>query len=372
MDRTKKRASRPRGANRYARASALLLAALLLAASLLGCTGKKYTDDEKEALRDKGKQMMQEWLNRELPGAELLSTEPYVRHNPGVAPYVLTELVSGTYRHGGQEQRYWLDTACGRVYLEQTGEIVDRLREACCAYAAEALGLGEDYETDPGANNAAWLDIGVPEAKDPLPAEFVLSGRTPEEFVRDPGSRDVLKVMFCYSVPETADLSGIGMETVLRMKNEYGLLAYNLLVESRSESVYLFPDRVTYDRYGMEDLADFRIFLTKVERREKLDPATEEITAEIEEFDPDRDLAADRTEDGWKFSFPNGWSAVSVYAYEDSELLQKQLVSRKDPADPGDRDAELSWTETAWGWTLCDANGYLYYISEEHVLSVQD
>ncbi len=136
-----------------------LLALMALVFCLAGCFGEQYTEKEKDAAQQKGEQMIREWLDKTYPGAELVSVEPYVRHNLGVSPYELTDTVFGTFRHNGEKQKYWLDTASGVVYFEQSDETAEELGELCTAYAAEALDLGGGFEAADCAN--AYIDIGA-------------------------------------------------------------------------------------------------------------------------------------------------------------------------------------------------------------------
>ena len=359
-----------RPANKAKRSLALWLAALVFAAALLGCTGNRYTEDEKAAAEEKGRKMMQEWLERELPGSELLSAEPYVFHKPGLAPYKLTELVSGAFRQGGREQAYWLDTASGRVWFEQSEETMAALAEVCAAYAAEALGLADCAWEVSAAQ--VYFNIGVLERPRLLPAEFLLSGRTPEEFLRAPKERPPLTVSFSYLVPENVSLERFTLADFRRVLDACGLEG-SVYLDNGSESVSMNAGKARYERWGFLDLPDFRVWAAVAERSEKADPETGEITAETRELDAQRDLLVERTAEGWKTTFPGGYVFARVYAYDDSPLLERELVWRAEGEGRSENDRSLYWKETELGWALTFSDrGEPCSLSEEYLIAVKD
>ena len=359
-----------RRAKRAKRTLALCLAALVFAAALLGCTGNKYTEDEKAAAEEKGRKMMQQWLERELPGAELLSAEPYVYHNPGLAPYKLTDLVSGAFRQDGREQAYWLDTAGGRVWFEQSEETMAELAELCAAYAAEALGLEKGAWELSAAQ--AYFNIGVRERPRLLPADFILSGRTLEEFLRAPKERPPLSVSFSYFVPGETSLERFTLADIRRVLDEYGLEG-SVCLDNVCETAALNAGKARYERWGFLDLPDFRVWAEVFERSEKADPETGEITVETLEWDAQRDLLVERTAEGWTTTFPNGYFFARVYAYDDSPLLEQTLVWRAEGEGQSESDRALYWKETDLGWalTFCDRDEPCS-LSEEYIIAVKD
>ncbi len=331
-----------------------LLLAALLALALAACTGKSAESGE-DAVRQKGGQMMQEWLDRRYPGAELVSAEPYVFHNLGVAPHELTDTVSGTFRYRGAEQSYWLDTASGVVYFEQSGETAERFGALCGDYAADALGLGGDYSVS--VNSGAYIDIGVNANERPnlLPADFVLSGAALEDFVFSPKGRPAITVEIQYRVPDGFDVSRITFAQAQRVREEYGLLL-DVAVRNGSEEAVLSGDRAEYRRMAFGDLPDFRVWMPVYERRERLNERTGETETQITERDVSRDLVIERTADGfYKPKFPNGWFRALVYAYDGSEMLRHTYYYVSD----NNRTVELEWQETERGWQLGANDNYL-------------
>ncbi len=328
---------------------ALLLAAFL-AFSLAGCmSGPK--ESEKNAARQKGEQMMREWLDCTLPDAELVSAEPYVFHNLGVAPYELMDMVSGTFRRGGKEQSYWLDTVSGAVYFEQGEETEGELRELCATYAAEALGLGGGWEVSD--RYGVYMDVGIRStAYTPpvlLPAEFVLSGASLEGFVRSPKARPAITVSLTYRVPDGFDVSRVTFAEARRVLDDCGLLLDFFTVENGSEETVLRAGSAKYTRMGFGDLPDFRVWMPVYERRETLNARTGEVETEVTERDAVRDLAVERTADGfYRTSFPNGWFPALVYAYDGSEMLRHTYYYVSD----NNKTVEVEWRETARGWQL--------------------
>ena len=344
-----------------------LAALLALLVCLAGCTGEQYTEKEENAARQKGEQMMREWLAQKLPSSELVSAEPYIFHHTGVAPYQLTELVSGTLRSGGQEQKYWLDTSSGAVWFEQSAETMDALGKLCAETVAEALGLDSCQTTDASVS----YDIGVLEQPDVLPAEFVLSGKALEEFLRSPDGRPVLPASLSYLAPDDLSLDGFTLADTRRALDEvldkYGIQA-SVGVKNEDEFVILSAGQVAYTREGFIDLPDFRVRATVYESREAVDAAGKTTTEVIERGASD--LAVERTADGWKTSFPNGFFQTEIYAYDGSEMLERAYDWLKEPNAANDYDKPLQWKETGYGWALCFTDrDELCGLSDKHVLA---
>ncbi len=338
-----------------------LLALLALVFCLAGCFGEQYTEKEKDAVQQKGDQQIREWLDKTYPGAELVSVEPYVRHNLGVSPYELTDTVFGTFRRSGEEQKYWLDTASGTVYFEQSDETARELGGLCAACAAEALGLGG---CEPDENASAYIDIGAGSHSyappNVLPADFVLSGETLESFVRSPKGRGAITVSLTCRVPDEFDVSRVTFAEARRVLDEYGLLLDGFTVEDGNETALLRADGAGYTRMEFRDLPDFRVWMPVYEREETLDGKTGRIETKITERDVGRDLVVERTADGFYLpKFPNGYFYANVYAYEGSEMLRHTYYYVSD----NNRTVELDWEETERGWRLGSESNHL---SESH------
>ncbi len=333
----------------------LLSLALLFVLLLAGC--KSYSKGDEDAVRRKGEQMMRDWLENAYHGVELVSATPFVARDPSGDS--LTDFVYGTFRYRGEEQAYWLDTASGAVYFEQSGESARELSELCGAYAAEALGLGDGCAIDAAG---ASVDVGVrqPSGARPavLPAEFVLSGTSLESYVRSPEARPPLVFTVSFRVPDAFDVSGVTLAEARRALDERGLLIEYAAVENGSESLTLRGDRAAYQRMGFADLPDFRVWMPVYEREETVDRKTGRVAARVTERDASRDLAVERAADGfYRPKFPNGWFPAVVYAYDGSEMLRHEYCYVSD----NNMVVDLAWTKTERGWSLGDTP-----LSESH------
>lgn len=349
------------------RAIALVALAALLCC-LAGCMGSNYTEGEKDAAGKKGEKMMSEWLERSLPGAELVSAEAYISHYTGVAPYKLTDLVTGTLSYGGEEQTYWLNSTSGEVWFEQSEETMDALSALCGAYAAKALGL----EGCLLVGHSARYYIGAVEQPNVLPAEYVVSGKTPEDFLRSPEGREALPCTLSYSAPDDFALSDFALADTCRalegLRDGYGIEA-TVDVLNGSEYLVLGLNRAYYTRQGFIDLPDFRVRATVCERVESVDPETGKVTTEITERGAS-DLSVERTADGWKTGFPNGYFNTEIYAYDGSDMLEHEYVLLKDPDAANDYDKPLAWKKTDLGWALCFTDrDEVCYLSDRHELA---
>jgi hypothetical protein len=75
----------------------ILLSAVLC---LSGCEDNKIDDGLEKQVTEKGKEMMQAWVDENMPGAELENCKAYIDYAPGPGRY-LTDYASGV--NGGQD-----------------------------------------------------------------------------------------------------------------------------------------------------------------------------------------------------------------------------------------------------------------------------
>ena len=72
----------------------ILLSAVLC---LSGCEDNMIDDGLEKQVTEKGKEMMQAWVDENMPGAELENCKAYIDYAPGPGRY-LTDYASGEFR----------------------------------------------------------------------------------------------------------------------------------------------------------------------------------------------------------------------------------------------------------------------------------
>jgi hypothetical protein len=93
----------------------ILLSAVLC---LSGCEDNKIDDGLEKQVTEKGKEMMQAWVDENMPGAELDNCKAYIDYAPGPGRY-LTDYASGVIRKDGDATGITVNTVSGAVYLDR-------------------------------------------------------------------------------------------------------------------------------------------------------------------------------------------------------------------------------------------------------------
>ena len=93
----------------------ILLSAVLC---LSGCEDNKIDDGLEKQVTEKGKEMMQAWVDENMPGAELENCKEHIDYAPGPRRY-LTDYASGVIRKDGDATGITVNTVSGAVYLDR-------------------------------------------------------------------------------------------------------------------------------------------------------------------------------------------------------------------------------------------------------------
>ena len=121
-----------------------LLSLLLLISVLTGCESQKYDDAEAEEVSQAGKTIIQEWLDQNIPNAELTSYRADTFGYPGNGPYYLNGYVSGSFTVGEEKTDFTVSTKTGQVYLSAD---LDLFASFTREYILSALGFDELKDT---------------------------------------------------------------------------------------------------------------------------------------------------------------------------------------------------------------------------------
>lgn len=381
----------------------VFLFVLSLFCMLAGCHGPQYKDEEKEEIEEKGKTMMQAWLDAHAKGSRVLTTEADIYMYPS-GPHYLTDYAAGTLQDGERVRDYLIHTGTGEVYLVYDSTL---LSEVSLEYAFEALGL-DSFRDDCTVSDPLaymWLpDRGNSYASTEkiaagtwMPGELVLSlehaaeddgteaGSTAqlallEQFVRSPEKRGPIGFGGTINVPDDAELEKYGMAYWEKQKEEYGIAFENFHITDPLENISTYSGRACYDRYAFRDIEDpdIRIFMKDAYWVEKKGKDGIE-TIESRECDF-ADLTFKKTEDGYLVTFPDYEHIFdfAIYADEDSEFRKHEYRCHEDREAylspgakiSGDRyfDTDLYWKEAGEnGYILTDDNGIrkLFFGGEE-------
>ncbi|MBO6158591.1 MAG: hypothetical protein J6P72_04910 [Firmicutes bacterium] len=172
----------------------LFLMLLAVAAALIGCENKQYSDSEAKALKDRALAVVEAYLSGADPGAKITSIEEMtVRPNITNHNNYLTDFVRGAWTSGGQTFTFAVNTRTEELYT--TFEF-EAFQQTFSAYVAEKLGI-------PAENAAISLRTALPltlSAEHPeyrdYPFENMLPAGIPdmEAFVREAAEREDMNI----------------------------------------------------------------------------------------------------------------------------------------------------------------------------------
>lgn len=330
-----------------------------------GC--EHYEQEDADKITEKGTEMMQAWLDENMPDAQLTECSAFIQNIAYSSHEYLTDYAAGRISQNGAEAAFAIDTVTGAVYFENDQSVREELNEIAAAYLYETMGItpqGSDdsFEChvlapfrDEGHEVKAYqfnygFDFGLPAGVDDL-----------EAFVREPASRPLLYVGANITLSDDADVSAYDLEAIETLGEKCGMLFDSISIESgvqrSSTGLRDWLTKSVYTEYGRwieRDgfYIDGRIRVREEERNE----LTGELTGFDRRFDPQKDLVFEETETGYQYYLPNeDWEDEVFYirAHEGAEILQYNYIeyfySDVDGFIAGKYDAEENeGTETIW------------------------
>ena len=343
------------------------------------CHGPQYEEEDKENLAETGWVMMQDWLDENIRGSEVLSSEGCVDIIPS-GPEYLTSFVEGTFSDGEETRDYLIDTASGAVYLLYDGEW---FKEACEKLVLEILNLNGVSEDCRVSGFSAELMIpagdglynGSEDLKDPvwLPGELVLSVdkagdnedlKILDGFIRDTGRKEEIEVRGTILVPEKLSLESYDMEYWLKQRTDRGIYFNSFHLEDSLEEIATFSGQTTYYSYRFREVKDpdIRIRMRdkyRVEKKEK--DGVKVLEAKESDFS---DLTFEKTAEGYLITFPDREHIFdfSIYADPGSRFLETEYHSHEDREaylSPGSKISGDRYFEKDLYWKETDGNGFV-------------
>ena len=361
-----------------------LLSLLLLISVLTGCESQKYDDAEAEEVSQAGKTIIQEWLDQNIPNAELTSYRADTFGYPGNGPYYLNGYVSGSFTVGEEKTDFTVSTKTGQVYLSAD---LDLFASFAREYILSALGFDELKDT---YNYEVSLELPyVYEGKSKsysskdrvmtyynLPAEIALllpEGKEmsdiPEEdisvinaYINQAANRDLLSVYIQGSVSDDISLKKYDLKKIKEIKEKYGLYFRNYSFTNNSEHATGADWLADYSRQEWIELPEWNLTLRAV--IESFSDSTDNqapdgIKREIINYTVD-DIILSETDNGFRIAYKDSdkGPAFYMYAKEGSPLL-----NHKYKISEGDLEQYLHWEhdDSLDLWALWHEDLGMYY-----------
>lgn len=367
----------------------LLLWLVLLSLSALLCSGcerQRYQDADAEAITQRGRGLMQDWIEGALPGAEILSADCDVFQYPSGPPF-LTGYVNGTLACNGGGREFTVNTQTGQVYLAAD---MAAFAELARPFVYEAMALEEplsvrEYEFALEVPNAyegrsrsetlgdATLTISM------LPAEIalLLSDGTEDakdaviSYIGDPENRDVLNLRLWAEVGDSVELRSYDLERIQSIEAGYGLKISSFAFSDSEEEVNGSSRLTEYRRWEWVELEEFRLRVLGELYSDIRDTSkTDGISRERYLFDSS-DIRLEKTPDGYRFRYRQGGAEPQFYVYAKDGAAP---LSYRFSAEYADMENlyEVHWTysERAGLWVLENDAGFPIYITQPTELKI--
>ena len=317
----------------------LLLIALVLVMCICFTGCKHYEQEDADRITAKGTEMMQAWLDENMPRAEMKECSAFINNIAYSSQEYLFDYAIGRISLNGEETIFAIDTVTGDVYFENDQSVKEKLNEIAADFLYETIGIspegGDDsfecYVLAPFRDETHELnayqfdygfDFGLPAGVEDL-----------EAFVRNPASRPLLYVQTNISLSDEMDLAAYDFAVFEKLSEECGMLFGNIRIENNSQisqrQTRDWLTTATFSEYGRWIERDDVYFTGCVRNREeKRHDLTGEMVVSDRSFNPQQDLVFEETETGYRYYLPNeDWKeGFFIYAHEGSEMLKYNYI----------------------------------------------
>ena len=354
--------------NRIPFIPALLLSVLLLCA---GCERQRYREEEAAELTARGREIAQTWIGDALPGAEILSAENEILQYPS-GPSFLTGYVNVACARGGDRMELTVNAQTGQIYLAAD---MERVAEIARPYILEAMGLQGDvllreFEV---ALDLPYAFEGKSAADPPdapastrgvLPAELALllsvdPGQAEARiasYIADPANRDVLNVRLWADVGDSTPLWEYDLQRIGSIEADFGLKLDSFSLSDSAEEVGGSSRMTEYARWEWTGLEGFRLRVLCESCSELKHTGSGRIDVQRETYDA-RDIAAEQTPDGFRFSYREGGTAPRFLLYADDGAALPETGCTVRQADGRTWSVHWVFLEGTGLWVLSDQAG---------------
>ena len=361
----------------------LLLGIILLSLSMLLCTGcerQRYKDEDAEAVTQRGREVIQAWIEEKLPGAEILTVDCDVFQYPS-GPSYLTGYVNGDLAWGGDRREFTVNTQTGQVYFVSD---MDEFAELARDFIYEAMSLEDpitvrEYEVALELPNAYEGKSRSETLGDTtltsyvLPAEIamLLSDGTEEgkdavvSYIRAPENRDALNLRLRADVGDSIELREYDLERIRSIEEDYGLKISGFAFSNSDEEVNGSSRLTEYRLWEWADLEEFQLrVLRELYSDNRNASKAGKISREHYLFDSG-DILLENKPEGYSFLYRKGGTEPQFYVYakDGATLLSHGFYAEDEDME---NQIELHWaySDSAGLWVLENDLGFPIYITQ--------
>jgi len=348
--------------------SGLIAVLLTLGICFSGCYQNEpmYEQEDADKIAAQGSEMMQEWLDDNMPDAKLEECKAHIAWTRYDGNNYLTDYASGTISLDDEQKVFTIHTKTGAVYFEMDADTKQKFTEIAESYfyeAIETIGIvpestaegyvfecsvmapAEDGDSAREVPYMYYYDFGLPAGTEDL-----------EEFVRSPKSRLPIYVSVPdMNVSDTTDLSIYDHAAMEALEAEYGVFIGSMRAVNSDQhwqkSVKYGEQHTELWEYGYWlETNEFRLRGIVYKRNELQNPETNELTVSEQKLNPETDLAFEKTDYGYCLSLMNKdlYDRLSVQAYEGAEMLKYDYYCLDEEEYSSQKEIPENADETAW------------------------
>ena len=325
----------------------ILLTVLLC---LSGCYPLRhmYEQEDADRIAQKGTELMQDWLSKNMPGAKLREcTADRLMWREDGNKY-LTGYAYGSIEDKDQVTEFAVDTETGDVYFMMDQDTQYALERAMASYLYESMGIVQEYDDD-GFSCSIMAPSHDPEHFDSFDYGLPAGVKDLDAFVRNPDSRPPIHISKArISVPDDTDISIYDLEAFEKLSEQCGSMIDGLTMANNTQTVTYGSGNAGFYEYGVLLEGNEYVLWGAVHvREEKIDSSTNGMILSEQTFTPELDLEFEETEKGFEFEFPHdGWGhGFRFYAKENSELIHHNYIYYY-----GNHQSTISWKEQSQGF----------------------
>ena len=171
-----------------------------------------YEQEDADRIAQKGTELMQDWLSKNMPGAKLREcTEDRLMWRGDGNKY-LTGYAYGSIEDKDQVTEFAVDTETGDVYFIMDQDTQYALERAMASYLYECMGIVQEYDDD-GFSCSIMAPSHDLEHFDSFNYGLPAGVKDLYEFVRNPDSRPPIHISKArISIPDDTDISSYDLE----------------------------------------------------------------------------------------------------------------------------------------------------------------
>ena len=341
--------------------AAAVAACALCAPSLGSCDDfhNRYSKSELDRLLTKAEPIVQSWVDGNMPGGTISNLCAHT-YDIVSGPSFLTDYVDFTVAFDGADRELMMNTVTGEVY-EDTEAIP--LCEAVTRQLPEWLGIAEGAHAE---CVMAWLFVPYSAecASDKADIVGMCVRMLPygtgdlDAFVANVAERPLIEVSISGEGPEMAAVHDLS--DVYALKDRCGLYVDLLNFGDANYYFDMYNDG-SLDVYHKSwyEIGDFAVYLRDYELKQSGDiSAGDVMTEEESRFDPTNDMIVEATEEGYRFTRPDGvvMGSYCIGAPLGSPALESDY--RALILDEEGTSENLTWDMETYEYpTLVDRNG---------------